>query len=472
MYMPSPFLILALIAVLAAPPLAHAGNVVSKLSGGTLTLTGDDTANDLTIDQVGVPADSLRVTPGAGTTVDGNATPQVFAAATGGLKVVLGTQDDVVLIQGTALAGKLEIKAGAGRDDLVIDTTTIAGAVKVDLGDGPNALTVCTAQLGGKLSVKGGSASPLLPGIEPQCPSVPDLAFALSANIVRVESSIIVGDLAIIGDEGLDASYLNAVDVGGKFKMTGGPGRAFAAMCDVDVKKDVVFDFDVSTSGVVNYQCPLAGGGGTAVQGNGNAVALASVGIGGKLAVSAGAGGVAVCDVTTRKDLVLKFADTGTTTTAQCLLPPMNLLQTTGGLGSPAVLLQVDVGGNLDAKFAATDFSAHRFALAFAIITKAWKMAFAAGGATIDSTMIRADSLSVKGGDGGDDVAISEGTFAKKGSLDLADGANLLTIGTTTFGGDLAVKTGDGNDTIDVVGATVGGKKTIKNGGGTDTVQQ
>ena len=78
------FSVLALVGAMAVSPTAHAGDVVSKNSGGKLVLEGDDGANVLTIDQVGVPADSLRVTPGTGTTLDGAPTPQVFAATTGG----------------------------------------------------------------------------------------------------------------------------------------------------------------------------------------------------------------------------------------------------------------------------------------------------------------------------------------------------------------------------------------------------
>lgn len=464
---------LALFAALLVPPPAHAGNVVSKLSGGKLTLTGDDAVNDLTIDQVGVPADSLRVTPGVGTTVDGNATPQVFAASTGGLKVVLGAEADSLLLQGTMLAGKLEIKAGGGSDDVVIDSTGIAGAVKVDLGVGPNTLTLCSADLQGKLAVKGGFSDPFLPSVVSECPSVPG-PFIFGGSFVRLETTVVAGDVTVAGGDGIDLALVRNGGVGGKVKFSGGPGRSFAAMCNVEIAKDVTFDFDESVAGGdFDLVCTYPGGGQAGVHSNANSVVLGGVGLGGKLSVSPGAGGVALCNVTTLKDVTLKVAAGGVTAQADCVAPGgATLSQFTTGLGSPATLLNVNAGGKLDAKFAATPTSVHRLALAFASVTKSLKLGFGAGAGIVSGQTVTTQTLAVKGSAGNDSFTISDATVTKNASIDLGAGNNSVTLAATTVGGGLVVKTGDGNDTIDVAGATVFGKKTIAPGGGTDTVQQ
>ena len=97
-----------------------AGNVTTALSQGTLILTGDRLANDVTVSQ---PAPgTITVTPAAGTTVNGGTDPVTVPGLTANLVVRLGAGDDRLafdLAGPIALPGRLVVDygtAGTGPD--------------------------------------------------------------------------------------------------------------------------------------------------------------------------------------------------------------------------------------------------------------------------------------------------------------------------------------------------------------------
>ncbi|MFO0825632.1 MAG: hypothetical protein U0792_21345 [Gemmataceae bacterium] len=114
------------------------GTVTVGLTGGVLSLTGDDRDNIIT--NLKVEASQVTVTPDATTDV---------GAGAGNPKVFLGTA--------TSLSAVLK----GGGDGLTIDPASdfiLTGAASIDLGDGGNALTMKTSgkiELG-SLVVKGG----------------------------------------------------------------------------------------------------------------------------------------------------------------------------------------------------------------------------------------------------------------------------------------------------------------------------
>ncbi len=156
----SALVILAAAFVLTQPccDTAHADNVSAALSGGTLKLKGDGDANTVTLDQVALNPDALRVT-GTGTTINGGSDPLIFEGVTGGLQVDLGGGDDTLLLDTVTLAGTVKIKMGAGADTLSISGGELQGTVSVDLGGGDNVLQLCSPVVDGTLSVKTGAGT-------------------------------------------------------------------------------------------------------------------------------------------------------------------------------------------------------------------------------------------------------------------------------------------------------------------------
>jgi len=134
--------------------IAPAGNIVVTTGGGILTLTGDGEANAFTIDDAGLGPDHFRITPGAGTTVDGSASPLMLIGFRG-IKMNLGGGDDSVSLHGIAVAKDVQIDGGAGIDTVLVDSfSTIGGSLTltdadlsqfVDVGVAHNVKIVYTA---------------------------------------------------------------------------------------------------------------------------------------------------------------------------------------------------------------------------------------------------------------------------------------------------------------------------------------
>src|SRR5262245_12696019 len=96
-----------------------AGNVTAVLVGNTLSLTGDEAANDLEIHQIAVG--KIRVESGAdATTINGKAGPIDFDLADGNLRVKLAGGNDQFVVGDplgmTTKLASLVIDTGAGSD--------------------------------------------------------------------------------------------------------------------------------------------------------------------------------------------------------------------------------------------------------------------------------------------------------------------------------------------------------------------
>ena len=78
-----------------------AGDVTAVVSNGVLRLEGDELANDVVIDQVGLAAHQFRVSSGASaTTINNNAAPQIFSFVTRDIRAELGDGSDILAVNG------------------------------------------------------------------------------------------------------------------------------------------------------------------------------------------------------------------------------------------------------------------------------------------------------------------------------------------------------------------------------------
>ena len=112
--------------------IAPAGNIIAVVSGGNLTVTGDAEANDFTIDDDGLGANQLRITPTNGTTINGGTDPMVVSGIAGGIRTNLGDGVDSVVFDGISVAKDVQMSdadksefldVSVGRNITVIYTT-------------------------------------------------------------------------------------------------------------------------------------------------------------------------------------------------------------------------------------------------------------------------------------------------------------------------------------------------------------
>ena len=160
--------------------LAPAGGINTVLSRGSLTITGDDLANDFTITN-GAADGELIITSGADATlIDGLDGPVTITGFTGSLTLALGAGSDSVAMSGltvagnvkvtggegdnsltvggaTEIAGTFSVKNGAGNDDVVLDDVVVVQGASIDNGGGVNA-TALSASFRSSLTIKGGSS--------------------------------------------------------------------------------------------------------------------------------------------------------------------------------------------------------------------------------------------------------------------------------------------------------------------------
>ncbi|MEO6029772.1 MAG: hypothetical protein ABIR79_23130 [Candidatus Binatia bacterium] len=139
---------------------AFANDVVVQVKNGGLVIKGDDDANTLQVDQNGLGEDSVRITPGGGTTVNGAGGAQVFPGLAGkGAKILLGDGADVIALASLTLSGKVVIKGATGSDRITLSDATFRDPVTIDAGTGDNAVLVCSATFQRDVVVKLGKGT-------------------------------------------------------------------------------------------------------------------------------------------------------------------------------------------------------------------------------------------------------------------------------------------------------------------------
>jgi hypothetical protein len=151
-----------------------AGDVTASVVNGTLRLTGDDDANEISISGAlngsGDPvANSFVVTGLSGTTINGmsgsgGGNASITFGGITGLNVDLGDGDDIVQLTNAQIQRNVNIATGAGADQVWIGafngqpsgTTGTGSAITGNLGDEFNALTPATLSVdAGQVRVRG-----------------------------------------------------------------------------------------------------------------------------------------------------------------------------------------------------------------------------------------------------------------------------------------------------------------------------
>jgi hypothetical protein len=228
---------------------ARADDVTATISSGTLKLKGDVDPNTLTLDQVGLNPDQVRVT-GTTTTINGAVGPVVFDGFTGGLQVDLGAGDDSLTLNTLIVTGTVKIKMGAGANTVAITTSTFDTAVSIDLGSGDNMLQFCTGSVGAGLTVKVGAGT----GVVRTATCGTSVATVPGSALVIDAVSISKG-LTLKGSKMSEKVILNNLTIGGKTTLTLGGGSDAVAVCSNTINDALSIKMGSGTGTMIDASC-------------------------------------------------------------------------------------------------------------------------------------------------------------------------------------------------------------------------
>jgi hypothetical protein len=140
-----------------------AGNVTTTLVGGSLTITGDNQANGITLSQSA--AHSITITPDSSTSVNGMTAGHAVSInnVTGDVSVNLGQGDDSLTIDlshgNLAISGNLTLRFGNGNSTVATTTAKTTNLLEVggnltnSFGNGTDSVTFNQFHVAGNLSI-------------------------------------------------------------------------------------------------------------------------------------------------------------------------------------------------------------------------------------------------------------------------------------------------------------------------------
>jgi hypothetical protein len=197
------------------PRTTPVGNVTASLAGGTLTLTGDQFANEISITTLGL---NIVVTGLNGTTVNGAATGSFLAALVSAITANLGAGDDSISITSVTLSGNLTINSGSGADLVSIDGVS-AASMLIDAGTGNDSISIGSVSsvnvTAGNLVIRGQSGHDTL-AIGTNPPLGVTINGDLDVDMGTGNDSVAIGDTTLMA---------SAVSVGGKVTIKLGSGN-------------------------------------------------------------------------------------------------------------------------------------------------------------------------------------------------------------------------------------------------------
>jgi hypothetical protein len=432
----------AVLALLCSPISVHANDVLVSVSGGKMTVKGDDDANVIQIDQAGM---DVRVTPGGTTTVNGSALPQLFPAAAAGLKVALAGGADELTLTMLTITGKVTIAMGAGADTLTITSVNL-GPTKLDLGADDNTVTSVGLIVAGDLVVKGGKGSDSL-GFQQT------LAGKMKFGLGDGTDSLALCEAHVSDGIAVD---LGPGVTGTSMKSCGGTFPATAAAAEGN---------SLAASGIVIDAGGLSVKGGTG--NDGFASSLMSIQGDVKISLGNGRGGFSMCEVGITGSVKAKLGKPGPgDTTSWCR--KANAYDVTVTAQTLFVIAEVNVGGDFIVKSSTGNDAGAALMCGFGGVVK---LDFGNGLNVANlQTDLFTEDLIIKTGKQDDDIRVAGSQVGRSSTITLGDGTNKLEVSGTAIGGDLSVKAGAGDDTIDVSTAIVSGTKSVDADGGMNAV--
>ncbi len=180
------------------------GNVHATFAHGTLTINGDNSANQLLIQ----PSEGggVRVIATNGTRLNGVVNGERTFAAPTQTNIHLLGGDDHLEFWGSSFTGGLSVWMGGGDDSVVMNVLQITGDVMLDFGSGNDSFRT--------------NFYPPVPSSSP--------SLANSTSVVRdavfLDVSLVMGNLTLLGGSGNDKFDISAFSVTGNLKIDSGSG--------------------------------------------------------------------------------------------------------------------------------------------------------------------------------------------------------------------------------------------------------
>jgi hypothetical protein len=124
---------------------AMAGNVSAAISGKSLTLTGDDLANNFAITGTGI-AGQVLITGAPGTTINGSAAPLLVQGITSTIHAKLKGGDDIFTASLLKVGQDLIIEGNQGRDTIGVYDCRIGDDLLIYTHENNDIVTVCAGE--------------------------------------------------------------------------------------------------------------------------------------------------------------------------------------------------------------------------------------------------------------------------------------------------------------------------------------
>jgi len=205
------------------PRIAPAGGVVTAVVGGTLVITGDDSANDIVIDHVGPGLHDIRISSGAdATTIDGQASVTV-QNVTKDVKILLAGGDDKVSVAGIDVARNLVVDDRAGNNQFSMDpASVIRGSLTVKNGDG-NELVAIAGTVTGNVTITEGRGDTIV-GVAGAVGGGVSVREGDGAHMFAASNLTVGGNLAISHGNGSTSVQIQGTQIHGGVKVTAKTG--------------------------------------------------------------------------------------------------------------------------------------------------------------------------------------------------------------------------------------------------------
>ncbi len=229
--------------------LLSGGNVRAGLVGGTLTITGDNSANEVAVEQT---TEGLRVRTISGTKLNGTTNGILtFVNPTQTTIDLKGGNDRLTL--GDYLGGGVSVQMGAGHDQVNLSGINTDGDLKIDLGAGNDGLA---AHLGGvshtDANVVGGNVT-LLGGaggdrmILESLNALNNLTLDAGADndVVLLGSGSTNGTTSVLLGNGNDVASLANRTSRGLFSLTAAAGDDLVGVIHCEFQQPATFDLGV-----------------------------------------------------------------------------------------------------------------------------------------------------------------------------------------------------------------------------------
>lgn len=123
--------------------IAPTGGIVNvSLTGGALTLQGDDAGNDVAITPEGFASIHLAATGGTVLSYQGRSVTELDLSQPTALKWISGAGDDTFSIEGMYKLKTLDVESASGQDSFTIQTVVVGWLTTVKEGDGQGSIAL------------------------------------------------------------------------------------------------------------------------------------------------------------------------------------------------------------------------------------------------------------------------------------------------------------------------------------------